>query len=111
MEIEAFKKQLLARQSELQALSKEAAEGCETVQLDQSCVGRLSRMDAMQSQAMNQAGQRRREQELLQITVALNRVENGEFGECSHCGEVISEGRLRIDPTSLLCIACAEAQE
>ena len=49
-----------AKIAALQVLQDEAHAGCETVSLDQACVGRLSRMDAMQSQAMNQAAQRRR---------------------------------------------------
>jgi RNA polymerase-binding transcription factor DksA len=38
---------------------------------------------------------------------ALDRIENGTYGECMQCGGPISEGRLEARPESALCIACA----
>ena len=83
----------------------------QTVELDQTRVGRLSRMDAMQAQAMSKETGRRRRQKLMQIEAALRRIEHGEYGYCQECGEEIAAARLQIDPTVLLCIACAEARE
>lgn len=78
-----------------------------TVELDQSRVGRLSRMDAMQGQAMSQEAQRRREQELRQITAALKRIETGDYGYCVDCDKSIAEARLEIDPATRRCVVCA----
>lgn len=77
------------------------------VELDQSKVGRLSRMDAMQGQAMSAAVRRRRERELLRIDAALERLENGEFGYCIRCGAEIPVRRLEIDPAAAQCTGCA----
>ena len=82
-----------------------------TVELDQTRVGRLSRMDAMQAQAMSIETGRRRRQQLLQIDAALRRIEEGEYGYCQDCGEDIPEPRLMIDPAALLCIDCASRKE
>ena len=60
MQTTKLKIQTQSRIKELQALQAQAEAGCDTVVLDQARVGRLSRMDAMQSQAMNQEAQRRR---------------------------------------------------
>ena len=81
------------------------------VELDQSKVGRLSRMDAMQAQAMSQASGRRREHQQHSITAALSRLDRGEFGYCRECGEPIARKRLEFDPTAVLCIGCASNRE
>ena len=81
------------------------------VELDQTRVGRLSRMDAMQAQAMSQETGRRRRQHIMAIDAALERINAGEFGECFECGELINPKRLEADPAASLCIHCAEALE
>ncbi len=78
-----------------------------TVTLDQQSVGRLSRMDAMQRQAMAQATERRRETERLRLRAALERLNEGEYGYCIECGEEIPAGRLDADPTVPTCVSCA----
>ena len=89
--------------------SGEAAE--RTVELDQSRVGRLSRMDAMQAQAMSIETGRRRRAKLRQVDAALQRIADGTFGLCHDCGEPIGDGRLRVDPTVLWCIDCASKKD
>lgn len=78
------------------------------VELDQSRVGRLSRMDALQSQAMSLATDRRRQAEILRVEAALKRLERGDFGYCTACGEAIAMSRLELDPATPTCIDCAD---
>jgi DnaK suppressor protein len=82
-----------------------------TVELDQTRVGRLSRMDAMQIQQMELALSRRQQGELAGLKNALKRLDDGEFGECLECGEEIDPRRLEIDPVATLCISCATKRE
>ncbi len=98
---------LIARRDELQALSAGSADQRETVTLDQQSVGRLSRMDALQQQAMAQATERQRAAELIKIDQALERISEGEYGYCVECGEDIPAKRLEIDPAASQCIRCA----
>lgn len=77
------------------------------VELDQSSVGRLSRMDALQQQAMSNAGKQRRQLERRRIDAALKRIEAGEYGDCVRCGEEIAQRRLKLDPAVPTCIACS----
>ena len=77
------------------------------VQLDQQAVGRLSRMDALQNQAMAKAQQTRRDNQARRLTAALSRIEDGEFGYCEDCGEDITRKRLELDPSAIKCISCA----
>ncbi len=106
-----IKKKLLIRREELLDDTESGEDATKTVELDQSRVGRLSRMDAMQAQAMSQELKRRRELELQRISVALARVESGDYGYCRNCDEEISSGRLEFDPSTQLCIVCAESKE
>jgi DnaK suppressor protein len=77
------------------------------VELDQQAVGRLSRMDALQNQAMARAQQSRRDTEARRLRTALHRIETGEFGWCEDCGEAIPARRLELDPAAIRCVSCA----
>jgi DnaK suppressor protein len=111
IDVAAFRARLAALRSELQELAAASAESVQVVELDQAKVGRLSRMDAMQAQEMAKAASQRREQMLKQITFALTRLENDEFGYCRDCDELIPIKRLEFDPTSTRCVDCASAAE
>jgi len=108
VDVEIFKGRLLEMQAELVELDSISKSSTETVVLDQSSVGRLSRMDALQGQQMALEAERRRKQELLQIKAALLRIENDEFGYCASCGEEIAIGRLAINPIALRCVNCSD---
>ena len=98
---------LRARLAELEAASAATADERKPVELDQAAVGRLSRMDAMQVQAMAEAGERRRVAEIGRVKAALQRVEDGEYGYCVTCGEEIAAKRLALDPSVATCVDCA----
>ena len=107
-ELTAIREQLLAQQSELRALEANAKASADTVELDQSRMGRLTRMDALQGQQMALDAARRRQQQLVAIDGALQRLAAGEFGDCFVCGEEISGQRLSFDPTSTRCMDCVD---
>jgi DnaK suppressor protein len=55
---------------------------------------------------------RDRERKLIdKIEETLRRIDDGTFGECEECGEVISIGRLKARPVTTLCIQCKAEQE
>ena len=110
-QLQRFRQQLLERQRLLRDLQATGESAAGVVELDQSGVGRLSRMDALQGQAMSRERQRRRQLELQRITAALHRIDAGDYGECIVCGEAIALPRLEHDPAVPLCIACASALE
>ncbi len=98
---------LKARLIELDQEDWISAEVRAPVTLQQDSVGRLSRMDAMQVQAMALAAERRRAAERQRIDAALQRIEEGEWGYCLACGDAIAEKRLRHDPSVTRCVGCA----
>ena len=65
--------------AELLALSEAAADERRPVALDQQSVGRVSRMDAMQVQAMAQSVEARRRARLPLIEAALRRLDTGDY--------------------------------
>lgn len=102
-----FEPLLRAELAELDHLSAATSADRAPVELDQQSVGRLSRMDALQGQAMSQATEERRRQRGALINATLARLECGDFGYCLACGEFIGEKRLHIDPAAASCVACA----
>ena len=100
---------LSARLDALAALVDAANADEDVVELDQQRVGRLSRMDAMQAQAMAGATDARRARERRRLRQALVRVDAGSYGLCMECDKPIPAGRLAIDPAAERCVSCASA--
>ena len=111
IDLDAMRRQLLDRQQELEQLNDESSESRSTVKLDQQSVGRLSRMDAMQQQAMAQATQQQRQRELIEIRAALQRMEQDDYGFCEDCGAEIAAKRLQLYPTARYCVECQQQRE
>ncbi len=107
IDIEALKARLEALRGALVETGQAGAESRRPVELDQSRVGRLSRMDALRDQAMAVEAERRRGVEIRRIDAALARMPKGEYGYCVTCGDEIARKRLDLDPAAAVCIACA----
>ena len=103
----AVRKRLLALRAELAESRQKSAGSRAPVILDQTSVGRVSRIDAMQVQAMAIEAERRRAIEAKRIERALERLDDSEYGECVTCGEDIAPARLELDPAVAVCIDCA----
>ena len=106
-----FKNLLIKQKQELEALQQTGLDASATVELDQTRVGRLSRMDALQGQAISQERERRRSEQLRKITITLADIENDDYGYCHECGKNIALKRLEFDPTATLCIDCANESD
>jgi DnaK suppressor protein len=104
---ERYRPRLLAEVADLHAASGGATADRKPVELDQQSVGRLSRMDTMQQQAMAAAQEARRRARMSAIEAALRRLDEAEFGWCADCGEFIGTERLDLDPTLMPCVDCA----
>lgn len=111
IDMATMKARLLEMRAELEALAQEHEHDSDVVELDQTTQGRLSRMDALQGQAMAQEVARRRDAEIKRIDAALKRIEDGDFGYCLSCGEEIHAKRLDFDPSVPNCINCARDGE
>ncbi len=81
------------------------------VELDQQSVGRVSRIDAIQQQQMAIAGRDQGKQLAQALRGALQRIEDGSYGLCLHCGEAIAHARLEARPEATLCVDCQQKSE
>jgi DnaK suppressor protein len=77
-----------------------------TVELDQSVVGRLSRMDALMNQGLGQATDRRAVTDRQDAIDALGRIKDGSYGICLACHEPIPIARLEAMPEARNCTRC-----
>lgn len=105
-DLEAIRHALEKELAELTDMREAAEEARRPVELDQQSVGRLSRMDAMQVQAMANAVETRRQSRAAQLKAALRRLDEDEFGCCVGCGEEIPPKRLETDLTIARCVNC-----
>ncbi len=111
LDMEFFRARLLDRRAEITQVEETGDQAAQPVELDQSKVGRLSRMDAMQAQAMSLESKRRRKLQIRQIEAALVRIDDESYGYCVDCDESIALQRLEFDPAATRCIQCAEKAE
>lgn len=77
------------------------------VELDQTSVGRLSRIDAIQNQSLTRGLEEREHAKLAQLTDALARLDEGSYGVCTGCGSPIAFERLSLFPETRTCSSCA----
>ena len=108
IDIPHFRQRLHEMRAEIEGQAQARHDSRATVDLDQTRVGRPSRIDALQQQAMAQATNERAQLTLTRITSALQRCDDGTYGECLRCGELINPRRLEVDPAATLCIDCAD---
>ena len=92
---------------ELDRLRGQAQDSRAPVELDQQSIGRLSRLDAMQQQAMNIANYARCQHRQVALLAALKRIDDWDYGYRHQCDDLIGTGRLAIDPVAMLCVRCA----
>ena len=104
-----YKKLMELHLEELIADNAQGQNAQKTVEPDQQSVGRLSRMDAGQSQAMAQAHQRRRDRLKEPLQLALQRLKEEEFGYYHECGDEIEEARFLANPVVIKFLSCFRA--
>jgi len=101
---------LLLLKDELELLLLTSSASSQAVDLDQP-IGRLSRMDALQQQAMAVANRAGHQQRLTLIAAALLAIRMERYGECRRCEEPIGYARLNVRPESPFCLECQKQSE
>ena len=107
LDLDDTRRRLEAERGAIREIDASSAEARRPVELDQAAVGRLSRMDALQVQAMAKAVGARRQGKLQRIDAALRRLDEGDYGFCTACGGEIPAKRLDLDLTIERCVGCA----
>jgi len=70
-------------------------------------LGRLTRLEAMGEQHVNNQVLDEARLRLTRLNNALQRIDKPMFGICIECEESIGMGRMRIRPESVKCVECA----
>lgn len=104
--LEILKSRLQAMEAELRKSVDERTDATAPVKLDTS-IGRLSRMDAIQSQQIALGLKARQQQALTRVRNALEAIRNGTYGQCRRCKAPIAIERLEAQPDAVVCVACA----
>lgn len=105
-QVAALEEKLNRRLVELAESLQDSADAQSAVMLDQTSVGRLSRMDALQQQAMRLGLRDGLLREKRRVDAALGRIRGGVYGICCACEHELSIERLQADPAAPFCMDC-----
>lgn len=105
-QIEELRQELERERARLERSMPSTREAAKPVALDQTAVGRLSRMDALANQHLTQDLAAREESRHTGIMLALERIAKGAYGQCERCGGPIPYGRLLVLPEARTCATC-----
>lgn len=72
-------------------------------------IGRITRMDAIQSKSVNEALLRDAETQEFRLQETLARINETDFGVCRRCKKPIAFERMMAIPQTPFCISCASA--
>ncbi|MDG2332681.1 MAG: TraR/DksA C4-type zinc finger protein [Myxococcota bacterium] len=109
-EIDRLHAELVALNEELLLLVDISESDSRPVDLDQP-IGRLSRMDAIAQQKISQANRQAAQARAKSVQSAIQRIAEGEYGDCLACGEPIGVHRLKVKPEAAFCIVCQSQRE
>jgi DnaK suppressor protein len=79
-------------------------------EIDQSTVGRLSRIEALQNQGLVRNLQERERVKFDEVLQALGRLDDGTFGRCTGCRSTIEYNRLLVFPETRTCSGCGRGR-
>jgi len=102
---------ILDQIAELEKQLSLTQESSQTVELDQTLAGRVSRIDAIQQQKMAKSSFERDKKLLAKLKQTLEKLSDEYYGICEECDEPIPLARLKIKPESEFCIGCQEMLE
>jgi DnaK suppressor protein len=101
-----LKSQLRQMELDLEQQLSLAQDSVGVVNLDQTAVGRVSRVDALQQQSMALSLQHSAQQKLKKVKAALGAIDQENFGDCQRCDEPIGFPRLRSQAETCFCLNC-----
>lgn len=105
-QLDELRAEVRSQLGKLEASMVVSDEAAKPVELDQSAVGRLSRMSSIQSQGMAKGLHEREAVRLALLQEAERRLDAGTYGVCTECGAEIAFERLLIFPEAPTCMTC-----
>ena len=111
MNLEQLRDRILAEEKETCEAIQQAQQSAAPVELDQSSIGRVSRIDALQQQALAQRLMERLVIRKRKVEAALARLDSGTYGKCCSCHDDLEPERLNADPAVVFCQECATERQ
>ena len=105
-QLAAIRKRLLQLEKNLSQQMEINRDAASIVALDQTSVGRVSRMGAIQQQSIALSTRRKTCLRLKRVQDALQALADNGYGFCEQCNELIAFERLLARPEANLCISC-----
>lgn len=106
-ELQALKGEIERQLERLERSMRVTDEGLKPVELNPAVVGRLSRIDELQNQALLENLHEREQIKLGGLLKALRRMELGVYGLCVECEGEIPVERLLVFPETATCVGCS----
>lgn len=73
----------------------------------ENSLGRITRMDAINNKGVAEAALRGARRKMAKLKMALTKLDDPSFGDCSNCSSSIPVQRLMFMPESTYCVSCA----
>jgi DnaK suppressor protein len=70
-------------------------------------IGRISRMDAINNKAVQEAALSKAREKLTKLKVMQANLDDPKLGLCKRCGRPLPMGRLLLMPESAFCVRCS----
>lgn len=109
-QLDALKADLQELELSISEVLNSTESGTRPVKLKDN-IGRLSRMDEMHNQSILKANRTVLSNRLKRIKIALNHIDEDNYGYCEDCEEPIALPRLQAYPDANYCINCQSARE
>ncbi len=106
-QLETLEREIVEEAERLVSRMEASSDSVRPVEVDPSTVGRLSRMDELQNQAMAKNLRDREHRRLEDLQRALERIQAGTYGICRSCGGEIPYPRLEAFPEATTCVHCS----
>ena len=107
-QVAILKRRLKELEMSLQEQFVMSSASSKTVSLDQTMIGRLSRVDSLQQQNMAIFSKRRAAIRLEKVKAAIQLIALSEYGFCQKCGLDIGYARLETQPETSMCFSCQD---
>lgn len=106
MDKTVLKQKIAAKMNKLEIEVASLEEMCKPIAPDVA-IGRISRMDAINNKSVMEASLRSNKNKLKALHIAIQRIDNDDFGYCAKCKQPIPEGRILLMPESRFCVNCS----
>ena len=110
-DLDYFKKQLLEKRTELIAVVHKTESYGREMEGEGSAMDMADQASKSYTKEFMFSLSNLERQMIILVEEALDRIQDGSYGECTHCGEIVGRRRLEAVPWALLCVHCQELKE